>query len=82
MPYKYFQILPEREDFFCQFSKSKDTSYLKAIHNYLVKLDGGCFVVSKSKDTSYLKAIHKKSIKTHLRLSAIGSIFRNGMDSL
>ncbi len=39
-------------------SKSKDTSYLKAIHNSLTSVPGVFTVVSKSKDTSYLKAIH------------------------
>ena len=39
-------------------SKSKDTSYLKAIHNSWFVVDARFVVVSKSKDTSYLKAIH------------------------
>ena len=39
-------------------SKSKDTSYLKAIHNQAVDYEELYDVVSKSKDTSYLKAIH------------------------
>ena len=39
-------------------SKSKDTSYLKAIHNTTSVRNESNLVVSKSKDTSYLKAIH------------------------
>ena len=39
-------------------SKSKDTSYLKAIHNVMLNNTIMILVVSKSKDTSYLKAIH------------------------
>ena len=37
---------------------SKDTSYLKAIHNPGTKCHLRETVVSMSKDTSYLKAIH------------------------
>ncbi len=44
-------------------SKSKDTSYLKAIHNYDSRFVTRINVVSKSKDTSYLKAIHNYTYK-------------------
>ena len=39
-------------------SKSKDTSFLKAIHNFQSTDSVRAIVVSKSKDTSFLKAIH------------------------
>ena len=39
-------------------SKSKDTRFLKAIHNYNGNGNTGGAVVSKSKDTRFLKAIH------------------------
>ena len=41
-------------------SKSKDTSFLKAIHNAKQNLNILATVVSKSKDTSFLKAIHNE----------------------
>ena len=53
-------------------SKSKDTSYLKAIHNRPVMIIMLLLVVSKSKDTSYLKAIHN-SPKTTKQLSIVVS---------
>ncbi len=42
-------------------SKSKDTSFLKAIHNLVAPGSPAKVVVSKSKDTSFLKAIHNTS---------------------
>ena len=41
-------------------SKSKDTRFLKAIHNYLSLSHALRLVVSKSKDTRFLKAIHNR----------------------
>ena len=43
-------------------SKSKDTSYMQAIHNYPMGEYFAFLVVSKSKDTSYMQAIHNASL--------------------
>ena len=51
-------------------SKSKDTSFLKAIHNVPGGWDNVLFVVSKSKDTSFLKAIH--NLTTQVVQYAVG----------
>ena len=39
-------------------SMSKDTRFLKAIHNNVSRIDDLVNVVSMSKDTRFLKAIH------------------------
>ena len=44
-------------------SKSKDTRFLKAIHNQQFGINTNKEVVSKSKDTRFLKAIHNRSFQ-------------------
>ena len=45
-------------------SKSKDTRFLKAIHNDGVGYKSNAYVVSKSKDTRFLKAIHNRLLRS------------------
>ena len=52
-------------------SMSKDTRFLKAIHNGHCLVPESCYVVSMSKDTRFLKAIHNKQMKEQTNQSVV-----------